>query len=90
MSFNRSAAKEADDPRATPGKDSDAGQVKAELREMRGTWTTSVTEAKIVDGKPLPPREQKTTFVISADKPVLCFSPWPWPHSVEAPTSRQQ
>jgi RNA polymerase sigma factor (sigma-70 family) len=64
-------AAETDTARVTPEKPSDVDPVHAELRAMRGTWTTTVTEAKVVQGKPLPPREKTVTFVIADDQLIM-------------------
>jgi RNA polymerase sigma factor (sigma-70 family) len=40
----------------------------ADLREMRGTWTMMRTERIVENGKPLPAREKKVTFVIDDNR----------------------
>ncbi len=42
--------------------------VQRELRELRGTWATTTTEHRAVNGIPQPPREKQVTFVIADDK----------------------
>jgi RNA polymerase sigma factor (sigma-70 family) len=39
-----------------------------DLREMRGTWTTTTIERRFINGEPQPPREKKVTFVIDGEK----------------------
>jgi RNA polymerase sigma factor (sigma-70 family) len=73
-----------DGPKATPASvalakaEEDSGpaanetqvpdRVAEELRAMRGTWTTTVTDRRFINGEPQPVEQVTVTFVIEADK----------------------
>jgi RNA polymerase sigma factor (sigma-70 family) len=43
-------------------------RIEMDLGRMRGTWSRTETENITQNGKPLPPREKKVTYVIAEDK----------------------
>jgi RNA polymerase sigma factor (sigma-70 family) len=61
-------SKEAQKPTAGADLTPQSMRIQMELRKMRGTWTKTETENIVQNGKPLPPREKKVTYVIVDDK----------------------
>jgi RNA polymerase sigma factor (sigma-70 family) len=61
-------SKEAQKPTAGADLTPLSMRIQTELRQMRGTWSRTETENIIQNGRPLPPREKKVTYVISDDK----------------------
>ena len=67
-SHEAEADKDAAQPKTPASKGPEADKVQADVREMRGTWTTTVTERRTVNSEPQPPRQKKVTYVISDNK----------------------
>lgn len=63
-----SADKEADRPKESADKAKVVDEVQADLRAMRGTWTSEDIETKFINGEPQAPRRRKITFVVSDGK----------------------
>jgi RNA polymerase sigma factor (sigma-70 family) len=61
-------AKQAEDPKPAARQAPARDPVATELREMRGTWTTTTTERRFINGEPQPPRQITVTYVIDGDK----------------------
>jgi uncharacterized protein (TIGR03067 family) len=61
-------SKEAQKPTARADLTPLPMRIEMELGRMRGTWSRTETVEVTENGKPLPPRERKVTYVISDDK----------------------
>jgi RNA polymerase sigma factor (sigma-70 family) len=61
-------AKEAQKPTALGDITPLSMRIQKELRQMRGTWSRTETEEIIENGRQLPPREKKVTYVLADDK----------------------
>jgi RNA polymerase sigma factor (sigma-70 family) len=59
---------ESDAKGGSADRETDPNTSAAQLGALRGTWTTTVTERRFVNGEAQPPQEVKVTFVIDDNK----------------------